>query len=1020
MPILSLLLPTNLIFTCPNSEEYEQVKNDFIRDNLDYREGMSDDCKWSNLIYVFSNGLSARDRDLFESFKVTRQQVPLDNSHVLQLHNALNYFEHFYFFYHNDNPQYLLSDLEKQRLLTEVMEGMIPGKCEPGIITHFENTLQKARKDTNWVLNELSKQRIILIQQIADEYNAQYRVTESFSIHTVMHMSRLGKQKGFGIEPTNEIDDCYLSDGSKRQMTSYFDRVADLKFADYEQSVIPNLTEHAMLEMTEWLRSNGVDLTAWQANEITLSEKQVTDLNRFIPSLFDNQTIQGLGDYNDNGDTFSLFNKTLFYRNIQRRVCDKLIEDGVFLDLAADNSDKARFANVRWPKDAKKLFEAIYQIDARSVIDYANILNQHQNILLKYPTLILESLIKNRLLWLHFPKAIRNNVDCIDKLVSHLGNLLSESKSENEDVLIDVLWTLTKANTEYLKKLVPEVLSKKSIALKLVAKDGLLLEWMSDELRADPEVQRAAANQNSMAKMYAINDDLSDPLFFQYRDVHTQLAAFDLVPDDRFPCAIDRGQLRLAYLEKLKKMQNMLALLKQPFISTWHLIRLAQWLTPEELYQVNQARLNHGLSSLPHCNGDLLMQFWQDVGQKDVWSNNGYLSTKRQITASEQNLNSAAFLSLDYRKLIAKQAIFESNQWVLAFIAYQKQLPAYHVAFGSVDDLMSQLKINAKAFHVFLASIWRLLRDFLQKVLFPWMFFGAFCLLSYRLFLLAVIVRSVLVINLGIMFPFAIVLLVGLVAGYFWNYYGRYNTMKSIVAALLIALYFVINPLELIIIALFIIALFILVVTTVFFMAALGTVLFNNQEHWLGNPGDFPENWLGKPEDFDGLNLYTQGCAFLSSMRAVITEWPPLFVASIVPWITRSFAAIVSQNVTPTGDKALKINIEDNIFRLLHSDELSAVKKGELLEVLWDKVQADVDPLFGHEPGFRKSLDKQYTVLVFGEECQLSFLDVAATPRVDATQFIPKAPDARFSFFGLRGMTTTTSQLPHAQMTPLS
>ncbi len=1013
MPTPSILLPTNLLFTCPNSAGYDQAIEDFINDKLTYRDGMSVEDKWCLLINAFSRGLSASERATFESFKVSRQQVALGNPNVLQMANAIDYFENFYFLYRNDNPQYSLSDLEKMRLLGEVMEGMSPNLCEPGKITRFENTLQKAKKDTNWVLNELSKQRGVLIHAMADRYNVQYAVGDAYSIHTVMLMSKLGKQKGFGIELTHEINDSYLPDRQIIDITSYFDHEADQIFAQYEQDAIPNLTQHIMLEMTDWLRSNRVDLSAWEANEIGLSDEQLDAFNRFIPSLFENQTIQGLGDYNDDGDRFFLFNKTTFYRNIQQRVKDKLIEDGVFIDLAADNSDTARFATVRWPrgiesKAAIKLFEAIYPMDTHLVIDYDKVLNQHQNLLLKYPTWILARLIKNPLLWLHLPKAIRNNVEFIDKLVAELDHLLSERDPANESGLIDVLWTLTRANKAYLEKLSPGVLREKSVALKLLAKDGLLLRLMPDELRADPEVQRAAANQNLMAQMYAINHD-QDPMFiFQYSDVSSQLAALDLLPDDSVPSAIGPRQPSLAHLEK---MLNRLTLAKQPFISTGRLIRLGELLTPKEVHQVNQARLKHGLSSLPHCNGDLLMQFSHDVGHDNDWSNHGYLATKRQITASAQDLNPVAFLSHDYRARIAKQAILESNQWVLAFIAYQKQIPAYHVAFRSVDDLMSQLKINAKAFHVFLASIWRLLRDELQRYLLTFMLVFILPLIVGVLFvalawlivfvpLILLIPSSVLIahpwpILIGVML--SILLSVALAADNSWHIFGNYTTSARYVAALSIALFYLIFPAQFIYIAVNI-----LIFTANYLMHKLLTNILQIFPAFI-------EAALGS----------WQGFTFLSSMWAVITEWPPLFVASIVPLLTRSWATIVSQMVTPTGDEALIMNIEDNIFRLLNSDESSAVIKGELLEVLWDKVQADADPLFGYEPSFRERLDKQYTVTVSGNERQqLSFREVAATPRVDATQFIPKAADARFSFFGLRGKTTTTSQLPYAERVP--
>ena len=143
---------------------------------------------------------------------------------------------------------------------------------------------------------------------------------------------------------------------------------------------------------------------------------------------------------------------------------------------------------------------------------------------------------------------------------------------------------------------------------------------------------------------------------------------------------------------------------------------------------------------------------------------------------------------------------------------------------------------------------------------------------------------------------------------------------------------------------------------------------------------------------------------------------------ALTPWITKSWATLTAPKATSltNPDDALTIDVENSIYRLLISDEPSAQQKGELLQALWDKVNADVSE---GNLSYAQGLNKAYPVDARNNEGipqSLSFWQVASTRRDLSVAFkVPSTPsNASLSFFG---KPTTASKLKaHVDFNPLA
>ena len=964
MPLSPILLPMKALYKNPDLQGFNAAKLTFLKKKLAanyFAPKQPVQSKWDCLINAFKAQLDTENRSLFTRFQKARKDAVENNQHVIQLEQLIVYFEHFYFFYCDTESDYKLTARQKENLLSNILAGMDPNICEPGIITRFDDALESFRADTNWIINHLHQHRRLIIQQIADEYNTKNSIDEGWSVHTVGYMFKLAQEQHFCLKQEADIQDIHLPSENKNAMRSYFNQVAPGKFEQYERDVVSNLTQHIMYEIGACLHLQGEQLYQWVQNTITLSQPQLVALG----NLLEDKLHKTLEDFvvEDDEYNFQIIAKPDCAQVVQQLVEKKLIGDGYLTPLNEIKRSSYRDLFLLAGETIEMLlqFKGIMIKKDQYLRKIAIFAQNNPFFLVNYPNALTELILENPDLWTLLPKSLRSNSILIDACVAIIDNLLTKAiETEDDSIisiakLVDCLWVITKSNPNYLKQLNPRLFADESIALNLVAKDGLLLKYVSDELWASSKVVETAQAKNANAVYYA--DGSQDLLYefytTQYRSLPESLAEFLPNPD------ISESNAPL--IANLEKMQNILKLIQTRSISSGKLIRLAQCLHPTELLAIIKLRQDNQLPPLPHGDAVKLQQFNQAVNHS-LWQDSGFLALKRELANSVKPANYWPFLSKDVEKDVARECLEQSNQWYLAFIAYQKKFPGYAAAFNTYADVLSQLKLSTNSLLKLVASMARLLLWDGGKILAACLSIIA-CGMGEMIFLAySNIAFNFILANAGLMLP---IIPLSLMLAYCCHKFLSPEMRALEITALLLF-----SPLLLPAFAL------------------IADVLLS----------------------FAWMALFGSVILFFKAAIHHLLEIPSLLSDAFLPWITRAFATFTHQKpvINFTDDEILKNDIENSILRLIESDEPSAVQKGELLTNLWEQIEVE------HAAGtvnYSQALNKNYTVPVAGKMLDISFWEAANATRQDSYSFNPKAPDTRFSFFGLRGQSTTASQL---------
>ncbi len=113
-----------------------------------------------------------------EPFREDRLNAQL-NYNVLSLQTCIHYFEQFYFIYTTNDLNYQLGNSEKNNLINLIKSAIVEIPCEPGKQERFEMALQLYRRDLNWIQNELSKYRYLILVQMQERYNFENGVEDA-------------------------------------------------------------------------------------------------------------------------------------------------------------------------------------------------------------------------------------------------------------------------------------------------------------------------------------------------------------------------------------------------------------------------------------------------------------------------------------------------------------------------------------------------------------------------------------------------------------------------------------------------------------------------------------------------------------------------------------------------------------------------------------------------------------------------------------------------------------------------
>ncbi|MFJ1267162.1 DUF4116 domain-containing protein [Legionella lytica] len=994
-------LPTQMLYQKPDFTKHDEAMKTYLhaqfgKEYLNEQTPISE--KWDKLMGAFKTQVPAEYKQLFESFQERRKQVVDNNRFNLSLTDVLVLFENFYFLYNGDMPDFCIPKSTQPKFLEGLKRAMGYGVCEPGIVTELNTHLRKYRSDTNWILVELHEQRCNIIQRIADEYNTINTVAESLSIHTVMHMFSLAKNKSLGVENEREIEDAYAYLSQPQSMTAYFESVYEEYFTQYEANVINNLAEYALFNMRIDPLAE-LDLTDWDNNALVLTEEKTNSLypklGEFFALYFALDDRQSIVEYDA---TLSIFKKSEVLAQLKKLVEEKLKQENFLVNFNDLTKENVAGYELRLPTgisvEVLCTLSEMLQNAQDNPQQIRRILTEKRKLIEKYPYLIANSVLANPKLWRYLPGTLRNNSDFLDSLIGKINfacdEMIQKGTMEQADSLIDLLIMMSKPTSDLLSGCSSSIfLNNREIALRLVTKNGIIYKYLSSALQESQEIMDAALLQNpEVSKYFPANRQLQ---------LNSNVAKLINV-EAQFYQNWENNSL----LEIMDKSENVLRLLETEFLSQPTLTQLAQPLSPSELLWIMNARRQKGLPNLPELTEEGLNQFIEALGLTgNKWEPN-YLAFKHRTTKNSQNLNQSAPFNHTYKHVIATRCVVRSNQWLSAFFAFQKQIPVYHKPFSGLEEVWEQLKLTGHIASSFLKSISETLivlgtlgLNYAITLLPPLIDF-------YFTPYIELIINGAAAYTGGLFLLSMLQLYVGSVMINNWlgNSENELVNIVLFITALLIPSSFItwMLTLEMAYIGCYLLATVIAASSSIFgtqwSLAEINTLASTALDHWL-----FPYYYI-----------------IISSFQTVgyfvnlMVECPRHFFAMTIPWITRTLASCFNADHSAIGEDLLKIKVENSISRLLESDSVSANVKGSILESIWQKINQDVQ----HSNGtltFEIALNRKYTLTTDNHTCEKSFIDVAEMRRSDKEGFNLHTPQTRYSFFGIQSKTSTASNL---------
>lgn len=1001
-------LPTELLYQKPDFAKYELAKTAYIAQQFGpayTAEGVTTETKWDLLMAAFKASVPEEYQTLFTDFTESRKQVNNNSRFILSLSDNLTFFEHFYFLYTGNNNQFCLHEMTKPEFLTDIQRGMGGLKkeqvCETGVTTDFNTYLRKYRRDLNWIAVELHQQRAQIIERIAEEYNAKNHVYNSLSIHTIKYVFRLAEAKKLGVAQDIDIEDVHLNFINTSEIERYFEAVYPIYFAEYEQSVLNNLLNHVVFQFrTTFLK--GMVLTDWDNEEVSIKNEVMINLfpkyTEFLELYFLPNTPDNDFPEEEQGYDYRVIKQTELSAKYRTYIAQKLEHEGYFVSLETLTEDNADQLKLRLPEGltGKALWELKRDLTAAVTAPekFKLLVANNLNYLRKLPVLLVDNLITNPKIWYALPKTLQQDLVVIDALILELDNQLAyldeQASLDKAQPAIDLLLKLIHSNPDILQAGSYKFLSNKNIALKLINQQGMLYKFVTTNLQIDPEICQSAINQNPQVVDYlpkyraSVLDVYFQALNKEIFDIHLQW-------DKNNPAT-------------LEKAKHALELLTAKTVPPMKLAELAQCLTPLELLRIAHLRKGMGRSDFIGCDTDSLAQFIFALNLKDLTWDRGYIQFKRDRLQQAQPIDKGSILATAHQEWLAQQCIINNNQWFLAFLSFQNQNPSYYSPFRGLQDVLHQLHITAA---IGLSLLKTLLRVVLQTI------------------------------------QFAITL--GLALAFFWvkdafaafaaELAAHMISTYSILFAIPLHVYAMVNLMMLILdespslgATLFILLVFALFLSpSSFIQIAIELELMYGIYYLAANVFIGCSLLLGSAWSMSELNhifittlqFYLTaelrfGVALLGPLiivsQALFIDFPSHLFALVIPWISRSIETIKTLGQRLESDDLLKIKVEESILRLVQDTAIDAQIKGNAMAGLWEKIQLDVTAS-GGSLSYQQGLNRKYSIFLEGQECQTSFMELAAVHRTGTASLDLKNTQSPYAFFAYKPKTTTEQYL---------
>lgn len=630
------LIATKKLYQLMSLEDYNAAKNAYIASLAVNYTALSDVEKWDLILNLFKSQLSDADTiNLLDLFQTDRKNTST-SLYNLSLHDALQYFEDFYFLYTTNHFNFKLNASKKASLLEAITDAI--NTCETGINTRFDSILQRYRTDLNWVTTTLYQARYNLLVRLQEMYVQSHNIRDIVSIHVLPMMIKLAIGEGLGLKIEHELQDIHARLLKRADITRFFKEQYPLLFLkDYELDTVDILSHHLLLEIQDLFCPRESN---WSERSICIPLNRVEEFSTYIADRmaladFD---CYCLGELRPDGLLLKNKNETLSI--IRDGIRKKLVQESYFLPFGQLTSDSPLLSELCLRKGIDialviELNEAFMNYTDEDAERVRALIQEHSKVILQYPLLLITNVVNHPNLFGLIPPVLKNNADFVGQAIEALEGAIISAINNNTPIehLTRMLFSLTQSDSSVLTRLSPMLLCHPSFALKLVEKDGLLIRLLPPALRQNEAILNKAIEQNPLARFYKQTLSVDERYFCAgIRAEYIRLR-------ERFPLNIQR-EFQATFLlnnvgksiASLNKMRALEKLLENRNLTTATVAKLAQSITPALLIEVVRQRQRNKYPPLPYCaNVSVIEGFCQELAQDEIvdWDG-GYGFIKRQ------------------------------------------------------------------------------------------------------------------------------------------------------------------------------------------------------------------------------------------------------------------------------------------------------------------------------------------------------------------------------------------------------
>ena len=190
------------------------------------------------------------DAESFNLYLANRQAIDQTNN-IIKYAKFIQYLQILAFYAQTEHPNYKISVHKKQKITNFVNYLITDPPCEPGIETHFNTLISEISNATDWVTNNLEKQRRLVIDKLAEQFWQENSFfPEGLRIHVNKFFITMAASFNLGFEDTL-IDDAYLNHERKEKMRQFFTKNYKKAFQKYEKECFDGLFTHIYSEFME-------------------------------------------------------------------------------------------------------------------------------------------------------------------------------------------------------------------------------------------------------------------------------------------------------------------------------------------------------------------------------------------------------------------------------------------------------------------------------------------------------------------------------------------------------------------------------------------------------------------------------------------------------------------------------------------------------------------------------------------------------------------------------------------------